>query len=176
MQESSERLIGKIKSDASYLLTGGLGGIGLEVTSWLVRERGARHICLLGRSAPSEKAQERLEALRKEGAEIEVIQGDVGERDDVSRALSLFLKRCLLFEELSTWRESRRRAICMNRIGKAMKTTFSGKVKGAWNLSQLTKSQSLDFFVLYSSAVSANACAGSRSVCCGQFLFRYACV
>ena len=72
------------------MLTGGLGGIGLEVTSWLVKELGARHICLLGRSGPNEKAEERLEELRKVGAEIEVIQADVSQFEDLKRALLRF--------------------------------------------------------------------------------------
>src|SRR5918997_1056019 len=37
------------RADASYLITGGLGGLGLEVARWMVRQ-GARRLVLLGRS------------------------------------------------------------------------------------------------------------------------------
>jgi acyl transferase domain-containing protein/NADPH:quinone reductase-like Zn-dependent oxidoreductase len=47
--------------DASYLITGGLGALGLEVAAWLV-ERGARHLVLTGRSEPKPAAEAALAA------------------------------------------------------------------------------------------------------------------
>ena len=41
-----------IRSDASYLITGGLGTLGLGIARWLV-ERGARTLALVGRSGAS---------------------------------------------------------------------------------------------------------------------------
>src|SRR5436309_14197603 len=46
-----------IDAGASYLITGGLGGLGLAVAARLAR-RGARHLALLGRSVPSSSAQD----------------------------------------------------------------------------------------------------------------------
>ena len=43
------------RPDATYLVTGGLGGIGLAMAGWLV-ERGARHLALLGRTALPDRA------------------------------------------------------------------------------------------------------------------------
>ena len=40
-----------LDSEATYLITGGLGALGLIVARWMV-ERGARHLVLVGRSAP----------------------------------------------------------------------------------------------------------------------------
>ena len=39
-----------ITSDATYLITGALGGLGIELTKWMV-EQGAQHLVLVGRSS-----------------------------------------------------------------------------------------------------------------------------
>src|SRR6185312_6341142 len=60
-----------IDSDASYLITGGLGGLGLAVADRLV-QRGARHLALVGRSRPSPSAQVLVDSLRQRGAEVKL--------------------------------------------------------------------------------------------------------
>ena len=67
---------GTVRPDATYLITGGLSGLGLLVAQWLV-EKGARHLALMGRRVPSDEAVELLDSLRSTGAQIAVIQGDV---------------------------------------------------------------------------------------------------
>src|SRR5262249_9298766 len=66
-----------IRADGSYLITGGLGALGLHVARWLVN-RGARHMILMGRSgASSEAVQEAVRQLRQAGANILVAQADM---------------------------------------------------------------------------------------------------
>src|SRR5262249_48764137 len=55
--------------DASYLITGGLAGLGLLTAEWMARE-GARHLVLTGRSEPSEQALEMIRAMEREGARV----------------------------------------------------------------------------------------------------------
>lgn len=66
-----------VRPDGSYVVTGGLGGIGLAVARWLV-DRGAGRVVLNGRSAPSEAAGKVVAELG-EHAEIVVELGDVAE-------------------------------------------------------------------------------------------------
>ena len=66
-----------VRADGSYLVTGGLGGIGLTVARWLV-DSGAGRVVLNGRSAPSQSAQEVLTELGAR-AEIVVELGDLAE-------------------------------------------------------------------------------------------------
>ncbi|MFY0578802.1 MDR/SDR family oxidoreductase [Cystobacter fuscus] len=68
----------RVRADGSYLITGGLGGLGLSAAWWLVGH-GARHLVLLGRGTPSESATEKLEALRATGARVEVARVDVAD-------------------------------------------------------------------------------------------------
>ncbi|MEZ4297754.1 MAG: acyltransferase domain-containing protein [Polyangiaceae bacterium] len=71
-----------VKPDATYLLTGGLGGLGLSVARWLV-ERGARHLALVGRRPPSPGASEAIRAMEAMGAEVRALRADVSEPAEV---------------------------------------------------------------------------------------------
>lgn len=64
------------RADASYLVTGGLGGVGLEIARWLA-ERGARHLLLAGRRGlpPRESwAQQTDEGIRRSIDIVEAIE------------------------------------------------------------------------------------------------------
>ena len=76
-----------LRSDATWLVTGGLGGLGLEVARWLVGE-GVRGLVLFGRSPPGEVARAAIAELERAGARVAVVLGDVARRDDVARALA----------------------------------------------------------------------------------------
>ncbi len=76
-----------IHGDATYLITGGLGGLGLFLARWLV-DNGARAIVLVGRSQPSLEALAVLDPLRSGGARIEVRACDVTLRHDVRECVS----------------------------------------------------------------------------------------
>ena len=56
----------KVRADATYLITGGLGGLGLAAARWLVGH-GARSLMLLSRGTVPEALQPELESLRAEG-------------------------------------------------------------------------------------------------------------
>ena len=72
-----------LNADSSYLITGGLGALGLAVAKWMVAE-GARHLVLTGRRAPSEKAREVIEQLEETGARILVVSADVSDREQAA--------------------------------------------------------------------------------------------
>src|SRR6185369_17627390 len=71
-----------IDANASYLITGGLGGLGLAVADRLAR-RGARHLALVGRSAPSAMAQAAVESVRRRGVQVMVFSADITDRERV---------------------------------------------------------------------------------------------
>ena len=75
-----------IDAARSYLVTGGLGALGLATARRLVA-RGARHIGLLGRTAPSPEAAQAVEQLREQGARVEVLQADVADPEELGPAL-----------------------------------------------------------------------------------------
>lgn len=141
----------RLRDDGSYLITGGLGGLGLSVAAWMV-ERGARHLVLLGRSGASEPAREAVRAMEAAGARVAVVAADVSRRDDLARVLAgverdmpalrgVVHAAAVLDDRTSIELDAER-----------LRRVMAPKMLGAWNLHALTADRPLDFFVLYSSA------------------------
>lgn len=75
------------KSEAAYLLVGGLGGIGRAVSNWMV-ENGARHLIYLSRSGRSQSNNAFIEELQAQGCQPVIINGSVSNIGDVERAIA----------------------------------------------------------------------------------------
>ena len=73
-----------VKPDGCYLITGGLGALGLQVANWLVEE-GAKNLILVGRSKPSENAQQQIDKLEQQGVTIDIIQADITDYDAIRK-------------------------------------------------------------------------------------------
>ena len=140
-----------IRPDATYLVAGGLGGLGLAVARWLA-DAGARHLFLFGRSgASSEEARTTLATLRQEGVEVRVAQADVTSENDVRTVLDEvshsmppihgIIHVAMVLDDAPLAEMSNFR----------MRQSLAPKVQGAWNLHRLTKEMPLDFFILFSS-------------------------
>lgn len=77
----------EVRSDRSYVVTGGRGGLGLALTERLV-EAGARHVRLLARSAPAAEVEARAAAWRELGARVELARCDVADEASVRATLA----------------------------------------------------------------------------------------
>lgn len=143
----------EFKTNASYLITGGLGGLGLSIAQWMI-DKGARHLALMARRKPSNETLEILKKMRATGAQILTLQGDVAHPDDVLQAM------CAINAEMPELKGIVHAAgvvddrILLEQSAEHWETVFAPKVDGAWNLHTLTLNEKLDFFVLYSSAAS----------------------
>ncbi|WP_241178746.1 type I polyketide synthase [Mycobacterium sp. P7213] len=151
-----------LSADATYLVTGGLGAVGGKVAGWLV-ERGARHLVLMGRSAPSATAQATLEALRAAGAEVTVAQGDVAKSADVAAALASIGASMPPLRGVVHAAGTVDDAILARLDAAKLRAVMAPKVQGAWNLHRLTADMELDFFVLFSSAASVLGSPGAAN-------------
>jgi acyl transferase domain-containing protein/NADPH:quinone reductase-like Zn-dependent oxidoreductase/thioesterase domain-containing protein/SAM-dependent methyltransferase/acyl carrier protein len=77
----------RFRADASYLVTGGAGGFGLEVAKWMAGH-GAGHLVLMSRSGPREaRAQRAIDDLRAAGVTVVDARGDVTRAEDVQRVV-----------------------------------------------------------------------------------------
>jgi myxalamid-type polyketide synthase MxaE and MxaD len=87
----------EVRSDAAYLVTGGTGGLGLEVARWLA-ERGAKHIVLAARTANSSLASKvrSVEQIESKGARVETVALDVGNGEAFRDYLDAHRRRGLL--------------------------------------------------------------------------------
>ena len=77
----------KLRSDSTYLITGGLGGLGLLVARWMVHQ-GARHLVLVGRSTPNDEIKQQLQEIEQAGARVVVAQADVADKNAITQVLS----------------------------------------------------------------------------------------
>jgi acyl transferase domain-containing protein/acyl carrier protein len=141
------------REDATYLITGGLGGIGLTTAQWMVRH-GARSLVLMGRSGASPEAERTLESLRQLGARITVARADVTQAEQVAAVLE-DIQRTLpplrgVLHTAAVLDDATLRRLDWSRF----RTVLGPKVDGAWHLHTLTRALPLDFFVLFSSATA----------------------
>jgi len=139
-----------LHNDSTYLITGGLGALGLRVARWLV-EQGARHLLLLSRRPPGEQAQAAIENMAQNGAHIEVALADVTNQTELST----------VFENLHHPLRGIIHAagvlddgILLRQTWERFAKVLAPKIDGAWNLHLLSRDCPLDFFVMFSSVAS----------------------
>jgi acyl transferase domain-containing protein/NADP-dependent 3-hydroxy acid dehydrogenase YdfG len=142
-----------VRETASYLVTGGLGGLGLEVARALVQS-GARHLVLAGRAEPTEAAAKTVDELRQAGSAVRLARFDVANQEETRKALA----------ELSTTGPPLRGIVhaagvlddglLVDQEVSRFERVLEGKAVGAFNLHQATLGTALDFFVCFSSAAS----------------------
>lgn len=167
----------RLRSDATYLVTGALGALGTVVTKFLV-DHGARHLTLVGRTAlpdhaewadlppthPARRAAEHLRTLRASGIDAQYIALDVSDR-----------------QALASWADAHRAEgrpavrgvvhvagavddqLLVKMTEEQFRRVLRPKVVGGWNLHQQFLNEGLDFFVLFSSTGSVIASAGQAN-------------
>ena len=150
-----------IRAAATYLITGGLGGLGLVTARWLV-EQGAKHLILSGRSQPQVAVQPQLDALRELGADITVVQVDITDGAQLAALLATIDARYPLRGVIHAAGLLADGAV-VNQSWAQFSRVLAPKVEGAWHLHTLTKELPLDFFVLFSSAASLLGSAGQAN-------------
>lgn len=156
-----------IRDDATYLITGGLGGLGLAVAERLV-ERGARHLALLGRSAPGPVAESAIACLRGRGASLIAVAADVADSAQLDEALGIIRR------EMPPLRGVIHAAgvLADATIGSMdllrARAALAPKVHGAWNLHEATLSDPLDHFVLFSSVAALLGLTGQSNYAAGN--------
>ncbi|MCC6456105.1 MAG: SDR family NAD(P)-dependent oxidoreductase [Caldilineaceae bacterium] len=140
-----------IRQDATYLITGGLGGLGLTTARWLATQ-GARHLVLTGRSHPSPAAERAIRELEALGTEVMVAQADVSGAQAFAGLLARIDQDMPPLRGIIHAAGILDDALLMQLDPERFARVLAPKVQGAWNLHQLTQHCPLDFFVLYSSA------------------------
>lgn len=157
----------RIREDATYLITGGLSGLGLTVAQWMV-DQGAKHLVLSGRSGASSATQEVLEQMRASGAEIVVARADVTKREQILAVIENIQHSLPPLRGVVHAAAILDDGILLQLNYDRFDPVMAPKVKGAWNLHTLTADQSLDFFVLFSSAASLMGSPGQANYVAGN--------
>jgi len=148
---AAERSELAVRQDATYLITGGVGAIGLQLASWL-GERGARHLALVSRRPPdSEAALAAIRALTERGAIVRCLQTDVADVDALREVLATIEMAMPPLRGIIHAAGAIDDGILSRQNRMRVSAVLAPKVTGAWNLHRLTESVPLDFFALVSS-------------------------
>jgi acyl transferase domain-containing protein/acyl carrier protein len=140
-----------LKPDATYLISGGLGGFGLEIAKWMVQE-GARHLALVGRSgAKTDHARDSVKELESRGVSVNVIRADVGQEEDVVSMLDDIAGSMPPLRGVMHAAAVLDDALLANLDEARLLKVATPKARGAWLLHKHTRDLDLDHFVLFSS-------------------------
>ncbi len=143
-----------LPADATYVVTGGLGGFGLRTAQWLV-ERGARHLALLGRNGiAGAESQQILDDLESLGVNIFCASCDVSDAAAVAKSFGFIAREMPPIRGIIHAAAVYDDALVRNTTDEKIVTIMAPKVDGALNLHEQSLSLSLDFFVMYSSATT----------------------
>lgn len=155
---------GKYSNEASYLITGGLGGVGLQIAEFLVAE-GVKYLILVGRNPPKPNVMQKIKKLESQGVHVFVENGDVTKYEDIKRIFSrIGLEKGI--PEL----KGIIHAAGINFVAPIGQQTWlnyeevlGSKMQGAWLLYKQIERRSIDFFILCSSTASMLGYPGQAS-------------
>jgi len=167
----------RVRPDGAYLITGGLGALGLKVARRLAAE-GAGAVALLGRGAPSEAAQRAIAEIESHGARVVCLRGDVSDRASLDAALDELASHDLppvrgVVHAAGVLDDGLLSRMTPDQLDRAMRP----KAAGGWNLHAATlpggsldasRNGPLDWFVLFSSIASVLGSPGQANYAAGN--------
>ncbi|MDV3124753.1 type I polyketide synthase [Mycobacterium sp. 21AC1] len=139
------------RADGAYILTGGLGGLGLFLAEKMAAA-GCGRIVLNSRSEPGTDALEIIELIRASGGDIVVASGDIAEDGTAERLVQAATATGLPLRGVVHAAAVVEDATLTNITDDIIERDWAPKVYGAWNLHTATASQPLDWFCMFSSA------------------------
>jgi len=142
----------RFDGQGAYLVTGGVSGFGLETAHWLARKGAGQLVLVSRRGMATPGAEEAVTSIQAYGAQAVVIACDVADRESLAEALRLdgLLPLKGVFHAAMVIDD----ALMANLDPDRMSSVLVPKVKGAWNLHELTSAMALDHFMLYSSVTT----------------------
>jgi acyl carrier protein len=142
----------------AWLITGGLGALGLRVADWLAKQ-GAREIVLAGRSAASESAQAAVEEIRRGGSRVRTERVDVSHENAVRELVAGIGDLRGVVHAAGVLDDG----LLAHQTPERFARVLAPKVAGAWNLHLSTLDRPLDHFVTFSSIAAVLGSQGQGS-------------
>ncbi len=153
-----------VRSGASYIVTGGLGGLGLVVARWLV-DSGAGRVVLNGRSEPSDEQRTVLAELERK-AEIVVVSGDVASQGVAEKLVAAAGESNLrgILHAAAVLDDS----LLFSMTKESLERVWAPKVIGALRMHQACAACELDWWLGFSSTASMLGGPGQASYACAS--------
>lgn len=147
------------RDDGAYIVTGGLGGLGLFLASEMAKA-GCGRIVLTARSNPTPKARQAIERLRADGTDVVVESGNIAEADTAARVVAAATATGLPLRGVLHAAAVVEDAVLANITDELIDKDWAPKVNGVWNLHHATAGQPLDWFCSFSSVAALFGSAG----------------
>ena len=144
---------GAFRADGSYIVTGGLGGLGLFLAGKM-SAGGAGRIVLNSRSRPTAAAMAEIDRMRAAGTEVAVVSGDIALPETVDNLVAEATATGLPVRGVLHAAAVVEDAILTNITDELIERDWAPKVYGAWHLHRATTTQPLDWFCSFSSAAA----------------------
>ncbi|QWR76993.1 SDR family NAD(P)-dependent oxidoreductase [Candidatus Magnetomonas plexicatena] len=149
----------KLDGNSSYVITGGLGALGMELSMWLA-EKGAHHIALIGRHEAGLEARKKISQLETQGVSVKVISADVSVKEDVERLFGTIAETMPPVRGIIHAAGVLDDSVILNLNAEKFRNVMKPKVYGSWNLHNKTIDMNLDFFVCFSSLAAMTGSKG----------------
>ncbi len=151
----SEHTGGKVmlRNKGVYLITGGVGAIGLHIAGFLAKNYEAR-LVLNSRSTLSDKHQDIIKALEQLGAEVMYIQGDISLPGTAGALIERTKERFNTINGIIHCAGITRDTLLVNKNKEEFEEVLGSKLWGTSHLDEASAKESLDFFVMFSSLSS----------------------
>jgi len=156
---------------ASYLVTGGLGGLGLVVARWMA-EQGARRLILVGRSGIERPEQaDAVDRIEHLGASVRTVRADIADPEAIARLFEAIAAEEPPLKGVIHAAAALSRDSVQDLSPDALREVLRPKVLGTWLLHRHTRPLALDFFCLFSSTASLLGAGGlAHYAAANQFL------
>ena len=141
------------RDDGAYLITGGLGGLGLFLAEKMAAA-GCGRIVLSSRSQPTLEALETIQCIRAIGADVVVECGDIAQPSTAQRLVATATATGLPVRGVLHAAAVIEDATLTNITDELIEHDWAPKVYGAWNLHTATATEPLDWFCVFSSAAA----------------------
>jgi polyketide synthase 5 len=141
------------RRDGSYIISGGLGGLGLFLAEKMAAA-GCGRIVLTSRSEPNRKALDTIELIRAMGGDIVVEAGDIAAPGTADRLVAAATATGLPLRGVLHAAAVAEDATLVNLTDEVIEHEWAPKACGAWNLHTATTGQPLDWFCSFSSAAA----------------------
>jgi acyl transferase domain-containing protein/NAD(P)-dependent dehydrogenase (short-subunit alcohol dehydrogenase family)/acyl carrier protein len=152
-----------VRNDATYLISGGLGGFGLATARWLA-EKGARHFALIGRSGvASDEARAGITGLEAAGVTVRLCRLDIADQAAVGEMIAGISQKMPPIRGVIHAAMVLDDGVIVSLDQERMHRVMAPKVEGAWNLHLATLDRPLDFFIMYSSLSTAIGTPGQAN-------------
>ncbi|UXI65992.1 SDR family NAD(P)-dependent oxidoreductase [Tahibacter amnicola] len=143
-----------LKHGGTYLITGGLGGLGILFARHLAEHYRAR-LAISGRSAPDARCEEALEQLRALGAEAAYLQADIADADQARTLIADVRTRFGGLNGVLHSAGINDDALLIRKDRAQFRRVLAPKVQGTVHLDRFTADEPLDVFVLFSSGAGS---------------------